>query len=115
VLPQRLVPLHVPVAAEDVVDEDVQSTLLGVDSPHECGDLVGVLVVDHQGASAATRCADQISGLLDRLGPVDLGRSRRTAAPPGRVHVGAGARKLDRNGPAGASGRPCDESYPAGQ
>ena len=31
VLPDRLVPLHVPVAAEDVVDEDVQPALLTLD------------------------------------------------------------------------------------
>jgi hypothetical protein len=47
VLPKRLVPFHVPVAAEDVVDEDVQPAVVALDSCNELGNRGGVLVIDH--------------------------------------------------------------------
>ena len=48
VLPERLVPFHVPVAAEDVVDEDVQSALVALDSLDKLGNQLRVFVIDYE-------------------------------------------------------------------
>jgi hypothetical protein len=44
--PERLVPFHVPVAAEDVVDEYVQPALVAFDPLDELGNRGGVFVID---------------------------------------------------------------------
>ena len=46
VLPERLAPLEQHLAAPDVVDEDVEPALLGVDPLDQRPDLVGLQVVD---------------------------------------------------------------------
>ena len=82
VLPERLVPFHVPVAAEDVVDEYVQPAVVALDSLDELGNRGGVFVIDHERRSGSPRGRDQLSGLLDRLGPAHLrGPGRRLLRP----------------------------------
>ena len=104
VLPQRLVPLHVPVAPEDVVNQDIEAAALVIDGCHQGGHLAGILVINHsRGARPASR-TDQITGLLDRLRPADLGRARRPAAAPCRIDEEPSARQLDGNRPARAPG-----------
>ena len=72
VLPQRLVPLGIPVAAEDVIDQHVQAAVLALDGREQLGDRRGVLVIDDEGRALSASSADPVAGLLDRLGPVDL-------------------------------------------
>src|SRR5437870_2066029 len=48
VLPERLVPLHVAVAAEDVVDEHVEPAVLALDPRDEIGNGSRILVIDHE-------------------------------------------------------------------
>ena len=72
VLPERLVPFHVPVAAEDVVDEDVEPALVALDAFDQLGNRGRVFVIDHERRPRASRGRHQLSGLLDRLGPADL-------------------------------------------
>ena len=48
VLPQRLVPLHVLVAAEDVVDEHVETAAFALDGVEELRHGRGILVVDDE-------------------------------------------------------------------
>ena len=74
VLPERLVPFHVPVAAEDVVDQDVEPAPVALDARDELGNRGRVFVVDHERRSGSARGRHQLAGLLDRLGPPDLRR-----------------------------------------
>jgi hypothetical protein len=83
VLPQRLAPLHVPVTAEDVVHEEIEPAVVALDARDELGNRVGVFVIDHERRRGAPRARDQLAGLLDRLGPADLGRPARPAAAAG--------------------------------
>jgi hypothetical protein len=62
----------VAVAAEDVVDQDVQAALFGLDSGDQTGHGLGVLVVDDQGRALAAGRGHQVAGILDRLRPPDL-------------------------------------------
>jgi hypothetical protein len=98
VLPHRRVPLGVAVAAEDVVDQDVQAAVLGLDLGDQAGYGRGVLVVDDQGCAAPADGGYQVAGLLYRLRPPDLRPSRRPAAAPGGVDVQPGPGQLDRDG-----------------
>ena len=61
------------------------------------------MVDDQRGRRPAGRL-DQLAGLLDRLGTVDLGPPRQPAAAPGRVHVSAGSAQLDRDSAPRAAG-----------
>jgi hypothetical protein len=90
VLPQRLVPLHVTVAAEDVVDEHVEPAVVTLDGGEQRGDLFRILVVDDEGGARPASGADQVAGLLDGLGPADLRWARHPAAAAGGVHEQAG-------------------------
>jgi hypothetical protein len=104
VLPQRLVPLHVPVAPEDVVDQDIEAAALVLDGCHQGGDLAGILVINHSCGARPARRPDQVTGLLDRLRPADLGRPRRPAAAPCRIDEEPSAGQLDGNRAARAPG-----------
>ena len=105
VLPQRLVPLRVPVAAEDVVDQDVEPAVLVADPIDQRRDRVRTLVVHHESRAAAAGIGDRVPGLLDGLRTVHLRRTRGATAASGRVHVGAGSRQLDRDRPTSPAGR----------
>jgi hypothetical protein len=109
VLPQRVLPVGVAVTAEDVVDEHVEPALLGADPLDERRHGVGVLVVDHQ-ADAGPGPGDPVAGVLDGLGPVDLGTPGGPAAATGGVDVAAGTGQLDGDGTAGPAGGAGDES-----
>ena len=104
-LPQRLVPLRVPVAAEHVVDEYVETSMIRLDALDESSNGARVLMVDDQRCRRPAGRLDQLAGLLDRLGTVDLGPPRQPAAAPGRVHVSAGSPQLDRDRAPRAAGR----------
>ena len=112
VLPQRLVPLRVAVAAEGVVDEDVEPAVVTLERGHQRGDGVGVLVVDDVGDALADR-GHQLAGLLDGLGAPDLRRAaERLLRPvacttaPERASSTAIARPAPRVAPATRATRP---------
>ena len=111
VLPERLVPLHVPVATKDVVDEHVKPPMVALDRRDELGNRGGVLVIDHQRRPRASRRRDQVPGLLDRLGPADLRRPGRPATATSRVDVKARTGKLDRDRTTGAARRPRNQPH----
>ena len=77
-LPHRLVPLHRG-GAPDVVDEDVEGALLGVDALDERRHLLRLEVVDLHGDALPAGLVDELGRLLDRLRPVHL-RSLRPAS-----------------------------------
>src|SRR5215469_3437840 len=85
VFPQRLVPLHVPVTAEDVIDQHIQAALLTLDCRNQFGDRIRVLVVDDAGGARSARGADQLAGFLDGLGPVEFRGTGGPAAAAGRI------------------------------
>jgi hypothetical protein len=95
VLPEVLVPLGVAVAAEDVVDEDVQAPVLTIDASDEVGDLVGLEVIDAEGLAFAAGLSQEVACLLDRLGTVHLRWAVDPAAAAGGVHVRPGPPELD--------------------
>jgi hypothetical protein len=61
--------------------------------------LAGILVINHSCGARPARRTDQITGLLDRLRPAELGRARRPAAAPRRIDKEPSARQLDGNRP----------------
>ena len=109
VLPQLLVPLGVAVAAEDVVDEDVEASLLLVDPGDELGHLVRLEMVDAERSALSAGGLDQLARLLDRLGTVHVGRPVRSAAASGGVDECACARELDGDRAAGSARRAGDQ------
>jgi hypothetical protein len=85
--------------AKDVVNQDIEAAALVLDGCHQGGYLAGILVINHsRGARPAGR-TDQITGLLDRLRPADLGRPRRPAAAARRIDKEPSTRQLDGNRP----------------
>ena len=72
VLPERRVPLEQPLAAPDVVDEQVEAPVLGVDPLHERLDGGRLEMVDRDRDPEAARGGHELGGLLDRLGPAVL-------------------------------------------
>jgi hypothetical protein len=112
-LPDGGVPLHGR-GAEDVVDEDVERTLLVLDAPDERRDLVGDEVVDLDGDADAAGGVDQLGGLLDGLGPRHL-RGVLPGGSPGDVDGGAGRPELDGDAPARPPGPAGHEGDLAGQ
>ena len=112
VLPDRLVPLHVPVASEDVIDEDVQPAPVMLDVRDQLRDRCGILMVHDARRASPSGARDQLAGLLDRLGPADFRRPATPAAAAGRVDEEARAGKLDRDRPTGAASRAGDERHP---
>src|SRR5581483_8082041 len=107
--PERLVPLHVAIAAEDVVDEDVEPGVLPLDPRDELADRRRILVVDHERRAVAARGGQQLPGLLDRLGPADLRRPGSPATAAGGVDEEPCARELDGDRATGAAGGAGDE------
>ena len=72
VLPQLLVPLHVGIPAEYVIDQDVQAALLIADPRYQRRNGAGIEMIDPDGLSATARGRHQVAGLLNGLRPVDL-------------------------------------------
>jgi hypothetical protein len=104
VLPQRLVPLHVAVAAEDVVDQHVQAASLVADGGHQGIHLAGVLVVNYPCGARPADGADQVTGFLDRLRAAHLRGAGGSAAAAGRVHEEPSPGQVDGDRPARAPG-----------
>ena len=114
VLPHRRVPLEQVLGAPDVVHEHVEAAVLGVDPLDQAADLPGLQVVDRDGDSLAARRGHELGGLLDRLGPVDLGAAPARAAA-GRVDRRPRLAERDGDAAAGAPRRPGDQRDLAGQ
>jgi hypothetical protein len=64
----------------DVVHQQVEAPLLGVDALDQAANLVGIEVVDRDGDALAAGRRDQLGGLLDGLRPVAL-RAARVRRP----------------------------------
>ena len=79
--------------------------MIRLDALDESSNGARVLMVDNQRCRRPAGRLDQLAGLLDRLGTVDLGPPRQPAAAPGRVHVSAGSAQLDRDSTARAARR----------
>jgi hypothetical protein len=79
----------VAIAAEDVVDENVEPPVFVVDPSYERLHLFWIEMVDSHCHTVAAGDPDQVTGLFDRLRAVDLGTSFGPAAPPRRVDVPA--------------------------
>src|SRR5438876_11935575 len=110
-LPEWLVPLHIPVAAEDVVDEDVEPAPLALNVCDQLGNRCGILVVHHARRAVAPGSRDQLAGVVDRLGPADLRRPGTPTATAGRVDEESRASELDRDRPTCTASRACDECH----
>ena len=83
VLPERLVPLHVPVAAEDVVDQNVEPALVALDARDQLGDRRGVFVIDHErrsGPARGRRSVSPVSSIVSGL-PISDGPELRLLRP----------------------------------
>src|SRR5207247_483676 len=108
---ERLVPFHVPVATEDVVDKYVEPPMIALDRRDELANRGWVLVIDHQRRPRASRRRDQVAGLLDRLGPANLRGPGRPTTATGRVDVKARTGKLDRDRTTCAARRPRNQPH----
>ncbi len=100
VFPQRLVPLRVPVTAEDVIDRHIQAPLLTLDCGNHLGDRIRVLVINDAGGARSACGADQLAGFLDGLGPAEFRRTGGPAAAAGRVDEEPSPGQLDGDRPA---------------
>ena len=113
VLPQLGVPAGEVIAAPDVVDEDVEASLLGLDARHQPLHLRRVEVVADDGDGRPSGLGGPSGRLFDRLGPIDL-RSTVLAAAPGGVDERPGGGQLDREGAAGTRVAPATSAtFPA--
>jgi hypothetical protein len=108
VLPDRRVPLDELLAAPDVVDEQVEAAVLGLDAAHERLDLRRHEVVDVDGDALATRVGHELGGLLDRLRAVVL-RAPLARRAPRAVDRRVGLAERDGRAAAGAAGGARDE------
>jgi hypothetical protein len=113
VLPERLVPFHVPVTAEDVVHEEIESAPLALDARDQLGNRGRVFVIDHERRPRVSRSSNQVSSLLDGLGPADLRRPPSPAAATSRVDVEARAGELDGDRTPCTAGRARHERDPS--
>src|SRR5436305_2881633 len=92
VLPERFVPLHVSIAAKDVVDQHVEPAAVALDAGDELGDCSRIFVIDDERGTGAARYFDQLAGLLDGLRSAELrGTGGATAAPGGKHDVARAA------------------------
>lgn len=111
-LPEQLLPFHVAIAAEDVVDEYVEAAAIALDACDQLGDRDGILVVDDERGSRPAGRLQQLAGLLDGLRPIDLRRAGSAAAAAGCVDEEPRAGELDGDRPTCAAGRARDERDP---
>ena len=102
--PQLLVPLHKWVPTEDVIDEDVQSTVLCLDARHKVIHRRQVQVIDAEGAALPPGRLHQLAGLLDGLRPIHIRWASHATAAPRRVHKGAGSAELNGDGTSCSAG-----------
>ena len=102
----------VAVAAEDVVDQDVQAAMLGLDPGDQAGHGRGVLMVDDQGRALPAGGGHQLAGVLDRLRPPNLRPPGGAAAAAGGVDVQPGPGQLDRDRASRPPGRPRHQGDP---
>jgi len=114
VLPQRHVPLDQLLAAPDVVDEHVEAALLGLDPRDERLHLRGDQMVDLDRDPIPARLADELGGLLDRLGAVVL-RAPLAGRAPRAVDGRAGLAERDGGAAPRPAGRARDERHLACQ
>ena len=93
-LPELLVPLHVGVAAEDVVDQNVEPTLLAVDPLDQPGHLIRLEMVDPEGPAVAAGSRYQFTSAPQSSPggpsrtcqqPCCCGRSRIRKPPPAQI------------------------------
>src|ERR1700733_9318201 len=84
VLPQWLVPLHVPVAPEDVVNQHIEAAALVIDGGYQGGILAGVFVINlprgTPPAPPAARIRSPVSSVVPGL-PISEGPAARLLRP----------------------------------
>jgi hypothetical protein len=108
VLPELGVPPGEVVAAPDVVDEDVEASLVGLDARYERLHLRRVEVVADDRHSLPSSLAGASGRAFDRLGPTHLRWTVLAAAARG-VDGRPGGGQLDREGATGTTGGTGDE------
>jgi RimJ/RimL family protein N-acetyltransferase len=99
-LPQRLFPFGVLLAAEDVVDQHVKPTVIAFNGGDQRGNRRQVFVIDDNCRTGAACGPDQVAGLFDGLRSADLRRAGHPAAAAGGEHEQARAGQLDGDRPA---------------
>jgi hypothetical protein len=110
-LPDGLVPLHLR-STPDVVDEDIERSVVALYALDQRPDFVRLQVIDADRNAFAAVAIDQFGRLFDRLRPVHLGllRARGTAS---YIDCRARCAEFGGNPPACASrgaGDQCDSS-----
>ena len=111
VLPDRLVPLEEPLAAPDVVDEDVEPPALGADAGDERRDLVRHQMVDahrHPLAAEPRSTSAAVSSIVSRAA---VARAPAAAAAAGHIDRRPGGAELDRDPAPGPAGGARDERH----
>ena len=107
-LPDGLVPFLEILAAPEVVDEDVETTLLGADAIDQLRDLVSDEMIDPNGDAVAAGCRNELGRLLDGFRPGIFGLLV-TRRPTGHIDRCACRTQLDRDAPTRAARRACDQ------
>ncbi len=107
-LPHRLVPFDQPLAAPDVVDEDVEPAGFARDPIGEGSHGRFVQVIGDHRDAAASGGRDEVGRVLDRLRAALLGWSETTGAA-GAPDRRPGGPEFDGDAASGAACRPRDE------
>jgi hypothetical protein len=120
VCPDRRVPVRraalEDLGAPDVVDEYVDVAVVGPDPLGQRVDLVGFQVIDRDRYAGAPEPGDEVSGLLDGLGPVVVGANwADSAAATGADDRRAGLAQGGGDSTPGAPGGAGDDSDAAAQ
>ncbi len=95
--------------APDVVDQDVDVSVVGLEPPGQHAHLRHVEVVDLHGDAGTAQFRDQFGCFLDGLGPVVVGvAASASAAAPGAHHGRTDLAQRRGDAPARATGGPGD-------
>ena len=107
-LPDGLVPFLEVLAAPQVVDEDVETTLLGPDARDQLGNLVRDEMIDLDGDTVAAGCGDELRRFLDGFRPRILGLLL-TRRPTRHIDGCTCGSQFDRDAATRAARCACDQ------
>src|SRR5438093_13560813 len=97
-------------APPHIVDQDVQATLLTLDTRHQRLHLRRVQMIDLHGDAPPASLLHQLGRLFNRFGTVILG-TLRTRGATREVHRGSSRAQFDSDAPARAARCPCDQRH----